>query len=292
MSERDMLDILLYNLYEENNSYDKIKIEKLKQLTDKYKINIEDLYNRYIWLKNMNIDPNFCHLEENHKLIYKIFDAYSTMLNENDIEYYYTSGILAYLLVNKKLERYHHDLDIFVNMKDLDKLEKVCNKYNFSFERKLGDRGDGTKRVMLKMYYEDRKDIPITVFMYTREKDNTIIQKDYFIDESRNKYVEYIYNSPQVSKLSFSDVPNYHNNIKYYSITLEALFLCKTGNRPKDIYDCTIFSGAIDKNKLKELEEEFNYNLPNIVIDAKDDVFSKFIFETVNKIRILKNDRL
>jgi len=214
MSERDMLDILLYNLYEENNSYDKIKIEKLKQLTDKYKINIEDLYNRYIWLKNMNIDPNFCHLEENHKLIYKIFDAYSTMLNENDIEYYYTSGILAYLLVNKKLERYHHDLDIFVNMKDLDKLEKVCNKYNFSFERKLGDRGDGTKRVMLKMYYEDRKDIPITVFMYTREKDNTIIQKDYFIDESRNKYVEYIYNSPQVSKLSFSDVPNYHNNIK------------------------------------------------------------------------------
>lgn len=288
MSKKDMLDILLYNIYEDTNCSDEVTNKKLKILANDYNTNIDYLYKRYIWLKNMCIDPNFCHLDENHEVIYKIFDEYNKMLNENEIEYYYTSGILAYLLVNKELERYHHDLDIFINMKDLDKLEEVCNKYNFSFERKIGDRGDGTKRVMLKMYYRDRIDIPITVFMYIREKDNSIIQKDYFMDESGKKYVEYIYNSPLITKLSFSDIPNYHNNIKYYSITLEALFLCKTGNRPKDIYDCNIFSRAVDLDKLKELENTFKHNIPNTVIDAKEDAFSKFIFEKKSKSKVLK----
>lgn len=287
MNKKDMLDILLYNIYEENSS-NEIKNEKLKIIANEYNINIDDLYKRYVWLKNMNINPNFCHLEENHKLVYKIFDEYNKMLNENGIEYYYTSGILSYLLVNKELERYHHDLDVFVNMNDLEKLEKVCSKYNFSFERKLGNRTDDTQRIMLKMYCCDNPDIPITVFMYVREKDSSIIQKDYFIDEKGNRHVEYIYNSPSISKLSFSDIPNYHNNIRYYSITLEALFLCKTGNRPKDIYDCNIFSDDVDKEKLKELKEAFKHNFPNIIVNAKNDAFSEFIFEEQSKMKVLK----
>ena len=76
------------------------------------------LKQRYIWLKYMNIDPNLVHLKENHLLVYEIFDKYSQMLNENDIEYYYSGDILAYLLVGKELERNHHDLDVFINMDD------------------------------------------------------------------------------------------------------------------------------------------------------------------------------
>ena len=200
------------------------------------------------------------------------------MLNENNIEYYYTSGILAYLLAEKELERYHHDLDVFINMENLRKLEQICNSYGFSFERKIGDRGDGTKRVMLKMYYQDIIDIPITVFMYVREKDGSILQKDYFFNECQEELVEYIHNSPVISKLSFSETPKIHNNIRYYSITPEALFLCKTGNRPKDIYDCTVFKDIVDMEKLKKLTAAFKNNLPNNVVDAKVDEFSKFIF--------------
>lgn len=287
MDKKDMLDILLYNICEDNSSCDETKRERLQILANEYNVNVDDLYKRYIWLKNMDINPNFCHLDENHKLIYKIFDEYSKMLNENGIEYYYTSGILAYLLVNKELERYHHDLDVFVNMNDLEKLEKICNEYNFSFERKFGIRSNNTQRIMLKMYYRDIPDIPITVFMYVKEDDMSIVQKDYFIDEKDNKYVEYIYNSPQIARLSFSDKPNYHNNIKYYSITLEALYLCKTGNRPKDIYDCGIFVDTIDKGKLKDLEQAFEFNYPNTIITAKDDPYYNFIFRYKNKKRIL-----
>lgn len=292
MSERDKLDILLYNTYINMNAENHCT-DGLELIAEHYKVNVDYLHNRYLWLVNMAIDPNYCHLEENHALVYSIFDEYNKMLNENNIEYYYTSGILAYLLANKDLERYHHDLDIFINMEHLEKLEQICGNYNFSFKRKIGDRGDGTKRVMLKMYYKNIIDIPITVFMYLKEKDGSITQKDYFIDENNRKLVEYIHNSPTISKLSFSELPKFHNNIQYYSITPEALFLCKVGNRPKDIYDCKIFSHIIDNEKLKELKMAFKNNLSNDVVYAEDDDFSSYIFKNKFIEKVLKKyDRL
>ncbi len=144
--------------------------------------------------------------------------------------------------------------------------------------------------ILYLQYYDDKIDIPITIFMYARKKDNSIIQKDYFIDENGQKYVEYIYNSPSISELSFSNFPNFHNEIKYYSITPEALFLCKSGNRPKDIYDCNVFKHIIDISKLKKLEESFKNNLPNTIIKAENDEYSNYIFEnnTLKKV-LVKN---
>lgn len=286
MSEKDRLDILLYNVYS-NISDDNPSTSKLKLIAEYYKVSVDYLHQRYLWLVNMGINPNYCHLDENHALIYKIFDEYNKMLNENSIEYYYTSGILAYLLADKDLERYHHDLDIFINMEHLERLEQICYNYNFSFKRKIGERGDGTKRIMLKMYHKDIVDIPITVFMYVREKDGSITQKDYFIDENGRELVEYIHNSALISKLSFSDLSKDHNGVQYYSITPEALFLCKTGNRPKDIYDCTIFKNIIDKDKLEILNEAFKHNLPNKIVEANDDEFSNYIFENRVNRRVL-----
>ena len=216
-SFNDEIDILIYNYF--SNCIEK---EKFYKFIKSNQLDYHKLEERYLWLKKMNIDPNIIHLGENHKKIYEIFDKCNLMFNENKVEYYYTSGILSYLLVNKDLQRYHHDLDIFVNMHDLEKLEQVCCSYGFTFKRQLGNRNDGTKRVMLKMYYEDAIEIPITLFMYVRCEDNSIEQNDYFIDGNRF-YLEKIYNSPLVVDLSFSNEPKYHNNIEYFSITLEAL---------------------------------------------------------------------
>ena len=180
----DLLDIKLFNIIENEILTDIEKEKQLLELAYLNNIDIKKIYQRYFWLKQMDINPNVIHLRENHKIIYEIFGEYTKMLNDEKIEYYYTSGILSYLLVDKPLERYHHDLDIFINMNDLQKLESICKNYNFSFYRKLGERGDGTKRVMLKMYYKDIFNIPITVFMYVKEVDLSVIQKDYFTDEN------------------------------------------------------------------------------------------------------------
>lgn len=281
----DLLDIKLFNIIENEPLKDKEK--ELLELADLNNIDIKKIYQRYFWLKQMGINPNVIHLKENHKIIYEIFSEYTKMLNDEKIEYYYTSGILSYLLVDKPLERYHHDLDIFINMNDLQKLESICKNYNFSFYRKFGERGDGTKRIMLKMYYKDIFNIPITVFMYVKEVDLSVIQKDYFTDENGNEFVEYMYNSPEIARLSFSDIPHYYNNIKYYAISLEALYLCKNGNRPKDIYDCSCFADYIDRDKLKSLEDAFKANKPNITVSAKDDPFYNFIFLKPEKAKVL-----
>lgn len=268
LSIKDQEDIVLYNFFE--------LVKATEDIVDE---EIENRYQRYLWLKEMNINPNEIHLEESHEEILYIFDRYNKMLNENGIEYYYTSGILSYLLVNRELERYHHDLDIFINMKDLEKLEKISGLYGFTFERKLGKRQDGTDRIMLKMKYCDHDDIPITVFMYIREKDGSITQNDYYIDENNKHLVERIYNSKTIVDLSFLDSPIKHNGIDYYSITLEALYLSKKGNRPKDIYDCKIFEKEIDQEKLKKLEESFKSNKANKVENATEDTYYDFIFK-------------
>ncbi|MGM9834392.1 MAG: hypothetical protein ACI31M_01250 [Bacilli bacterium] len=268
----DEMDILIYNYF----SY-LIEKEKFYNYIKSNQLNYSDLEKRYLWLKKMNIDPNIIHLNENHQSIYEIFDKCNVMFNENNVEYYYTSGILSYMLINKELQRYHHDLDIFVNMNDLKKLEQVCINYGFTFKRQIGDRNDGTKRVMLKMYYENTLEIPITLFMYVRREDNTIEQNDYFIDDGKF-YIEKIYNSPLVVNLSFSDEPKYHNNIKYFAITLEALYLSKIGNRPKDIYDCSQFEKHLDLHKVEKLKNEISNNKQNEVFTADNDPYYDFIF--------------
>lgn len=277
----DEIDILIYNYF----SYS-IGKEKINNFIKSNQLDYIDLEKRYLWLKNMNIDPNTIHLNENHQRIYEIFDKCNVMFNENNIEYYYTSGILSYILINKELQRYHHDLDIFVNMSDLEKLEQVCCNYGFTFKRQIGDRNDGTKRVMLKMYYENALEIPITLFMYVRQEDNTIEQNDYFIDGGKF-YIEKIYNSPLVVNLSFSDEPKYHNNIKYFAITLEALYLSKIGNRPKDIYDCSQFEDYLDLYKVKKLQNEISNDKQNEVFVAYNDPYYDFVFsefESKNKV--------
>ena len=118
-------------------------------------------------------------LRLNHNLILELFDKFNMLLSDNNIDHYYTSGILPYVLTGHSLVRYHHDLDVFINMDDLERLENICEDYNFIFRRQLGARDDGTERRTLKTYYKGL-DIPITLFMFVREKDgSSFVGKSY-----------------------------------------------------------------------------------------------------------------
>lgn len=202
-------------------------------------------------------------LRLNHKLILELFDKFNMLLSDNNIDHYYTSGILPYVLTGHSLVRYHHDLDVFINMDDLERLENICEDYNFIFRRQLGDRDDGTERRTLKTYYKGL-DIPITLFMFVREKDGSITQKDYYFTENGELFVEDIFNSKKCAELSFSEEMYYHNNIPYKSISIEALYLSKISmNRPKDIEDCKIMKEYVNFDKLNTLIEEYKMNKEN-----------------------------
>lgn len=258
-SNKDLIDYLIVYLHEQLETKKITKDFFLKQVNlikeidlKEYQSGIEVL-NRLKWLKDMKLEHTDTGLEENHKKVYEIFDKLNVLINNNNIDHYYTSGILAYTLTNTPLQRFHHDIDVFVNEKDLEKIEKLSADYNFDFQRKLGDRPDGTKRVVLKMNYKDYN-IPITVFMIERSKDGTIIQNDYYYNSDNKLMVEKTYNSPECVELCFDEVSRFHNEIPYKSITLEALYKCKEGARFKDIYDCNIMKDYINKDKLLKLE--------------------------------------
>lgn len=298
MYKEDILDIMIYNIFDKLNFNESEENKKEVFSLIRNQFNVKDdivaiLYQRYVWLKNMNINPNIIHLRENHCVVMDIFNKCNKMFNENAIEYYYTSGILSYLFVNKDLERYHHDLDIFVNMKDIHKLESICFENGFSLEKKIGDRDSHSKRVMLKLYSQEHREIPITIFMYVRQKDGSIIQNDYFIEDNGKLRLEKMFNSAEIVNLSFSDIPLYYKGIKYFAITPEALYLSKENGRKKDMYDCHIFDCCVDGEKLKLLKTAICNNGKNEVIDAILDPYYEFIYSDFNsKMRILKNDRL
>ena len=228
-------------------------------------------------------------LKLNHKLILELFDNFNKLLSDNNIDHYYTSGILPYVLTGHELVRYHHDLDVFINMEDLPKLESICPEYDFEFKRQLGDRDDGTMRRTLKTYYKEL-DIPITLFMFVRERDGSITQKDYYFTEEGELYVEDMYNSKDCAELSFSETKNYHNEIPYKSISFEALYLSKISmNRPKDIEDCKIMKDYVDFKKLDRLINAYKVNKINKSFKVVNQEENDFIMNN-EKSKIYKKD--
>ncbi|MBR6778585.1 MAG: hypothetical protein IKM43_00310 [Clostridia bacterium] len=275
--DKDILDFILVYISKLEHRVSKIVFNELSLKTG---LAYDELMSRCEWLHEMDLEG--VQLSKNHKELYEIFDSLNILFQENNIEHYYTSGILSFLLVGQELERYHHDIDVFVNETDLEKLEAVSQIYGFSFYRKLGDRKNGTKRIMLKMQFKEI-DIPITVFMYEREKDNSITQKDYYYDLNGNLMVELIYNNELSAKLSFNDEIKYFHNIPYKAISLEALYLCKKGGRPKDEYDCAVFKDYVNEKNLNDLIVAVKSNKPSENVLLKDKTKIDFLTKSNDK---------
>ena len=99
---------------------------------EKYK-STSDLIERLNWIKNMNMEHPSMSLTENHQLVIETFDKFNELLNGN-FDCYYTGGLMGYLAINHQLERYHGDLDLFINEQQLIALkELVDSSQDFDF---------------------------------------------------------------------------------------------------------------------------------------------------------------
>ena len=56
--KEDLLDIKLYNIFEDESKNFEQKYQSLKELAMQYQTDYMWLKQRYIWLKYMNIDPH------------------------------------------------------------------------------------------------------------------------------------------------------------------------------------------------------------------------------------------
>lgn len=274
----DIIDYLIVTIsdYQErgllSNSDENTYFEKIAELNIYNYDSISKIHDRLAWLKEMNLTRTPIGLKESHILILKIFDEINCIMNTFAIDYYHTGGILAYLLTGHKLERYHHDLDIFVNEVDIPKLEYATRNSNFRYEMFLGKKADNTRRRVVKLHYKS-VDIPISIFIFERLDNGAVIVNDYFFDKNNNLFTVQDYNSPHCVELSFSDKWHIHNNIPYKAITIEALYNCKKGSRPKDLYDAKIMEPFVDRKIEMEIAREIISN--SEAFEVKDEKIKK-----------------
>lgn len=243
-----------------NNENNKIQSEKydfiIKYLDELYNESFGYSESRYLWIKELkNVDSSKS-LPKHHSELLNYFDLINSILYKNKINFFHASGFMGYILVNKKLERYHHDIDLYVNVSDLEFLISAFKDNGFEIEHTY-EESKNMYRHGLKIVH-DKIEIPIWLSFYEITENKAINECEYYEDKDGNLYTRKNYNSPLCSKLSLcSDV---FHNVPYNSMSLDAIYCSKEGNRKKDQYDCNIIENYVDKNKVQIIKNELSPN--------------------------------
>lgn len=220
---------------------------------------LPDLSKKLKLFKEMNLDNAKMELSENHKLIFTIFDEFNNLLN-NKFDCYYTGGLMLYIITKHDLERYHNDLDLFINENQLIELKSLVDKSNnFSFISNMDKKGVNGHEY--KIIY---KDFPISIglFIFERKEDGGLITKKYYYEdlyERRQLYLDERHFNIKYKELVFNDSIYIHNNEQYKAVSLEYIYYSKKNSRPfrpKDAYDMRYICDKIDMNLVKAIDIE------------------------------------
>ena len=227
-----------------------------KLLPEKYPT-AEALANRLGWLKGMNMEDMEMPLSENHQIVEETFDQINKLLG-NKFDYYHTGGLMGYLASGKPLERYHGDLDFFINENQLLTLKNlVDNNPNFKMISSLETKENNGHE--FSILYKDSP-IEIGLFLFDRSNNDEIILKSYYQDEKSkgNLVCDETHLSKEYSDLAFPK-NNYksHNNIPYSVQSLEAIYSSKnTSTRMKDKHDANVIENDVDKKIVEQMLQE------------------------------------
>ena len=251
MNEEDVIDYLIVTLS------DFVRVGKLKiddifsniniitDLSSKYPTK-ESLIERLNWLKSMNMEHSQMPLSENHKLVLEVFDKFNEIIGIN-FDAYYTGGLMGYLAIKHPLERYHGDLDLFINEEQLESLyELVKQSDDFTFVSNMNDKEENGHE--FKIQYKDTP-MSIGLFLFERKSDNEIVTKEYF-HKNNNQNEELLVNEhhlvPEYAQMIFLDQIRQHNGIPYKMQSLESIYNSKKNSRTKDRYDASIIKDNIN----------------------------------------------
>ena len=228
---------------------------------DKYH-SADDLIARLNWIKGMNLEYPKMPLTENHRLVIETFDRFNELIKKN-FDCYYTGGLMGYLATGHSLERYHGDLDLFINEEQLFTLyELVQSSDDFEFVSNMDH-----KEVNGHEYKITYKGTPMSIglFLFSRLPNQELVLKEYYYlnqDPNQDLYVDEHHLSGRYASMMFSNELREHNGSFYKMQTLESIYNFKKNSRPKDRYDANIIRGFID--------EQIDYRLDNEKQDNYD----------------------
>lgn len=268
MNENDAVDTILISLNDLLNSGRITTEEVFEQVPSILKLNpekyrsAEDLIDRLKWIKAMNIEHPAMPLSKNHQLVIEVFDNFNELI-AGKFDCYYTGGLMGYLATNHELERYHGDLDLFINEEQLVALKELIDSSpDFSFISNMNH-----KEVNGHEYKITYKDTPMSIglFLFERQIDNSITTKEYYFENQNPKgqlFVDEHHFSKDYTDLSFSDTTREHKGIPYKMMSLESIYNSKKNSRPKDRYDAAIIQDNVNMliDYKLDVEKKNNYN--------------------------------
>lgn len=245
-----------------------------------------DLIARLNWIKTMNLEYPKMPLAENHKLVIETFDKFNELIQTN-FDCFYTGGLMGYLATEHPLERYHGDLDLFINEDQLFNLyELVKNSDDFKFVSNMDH-----KDVNDHEYKITYKDTPMSIglFLFSRLPNQEIVLKKYYYpnqDPRQDLHVDEHHLSGKYAAMMFSNQIREHNGTSYKMQTLESIYNSKKNSRPKDKYDANIIQDFIDKqiDYRLDTEKEDNYDINHkVAINSVVQQIEKVMKKPINK---------
>ena len=251
MNEQDVIDYLVVAL-NDLAERGQIKVDDIfsnigliTSLSEKYSTK-EELISRLNWLKSMNMTHPQMPLSDNHQLVLETFDKFNQLIG-TDFDSYYTGGLTGYLATNHPLERYHGDLDLFINEEQLLPLYELINQSDeFEFISNMDNKEKNGHE--FKIQYKGTP-MSIGLFLFERKPDNEVVIKEYY-HKNNNSDEELLVNeqhlAPNYAQMIFSNDVKLHNNIPYRMQSLESIYNFKKNSRPKDRYDASIIKDSVD----------------------------------------------
>ena len=223
----------------------------------------DDLMKRLNWLKSMNMEYPQMPLSENHKLVIDAFDKFNQIIGTN-FDAYYTGGLMGYLATDHPLERYHGDLDLFLNEEQLESLyELIQQSDEFKFISNMDHKEENGHE--FKIQYKGTP-MSIGLFLFERKPDNEIVIKEYY-HRDNNQDNELLVNeqhlAPKYAEMIFSNQVRQHNGISYKMQSLESIYNAKKNSRPKDRYDANLIKDSINLmiDYRLDTEKQKNYDV-------------------------------
>ena len=224
-------------------------VEEMKSILNKMFIN--------------QIDGNMS-LEENHQLINDSLSKFTKLFNEYGIDYYIVGALPCFIKLGEPLFRYHDDIDIMVNEKDIPKVREIfeCNGYDFCDDRfpdihRLREITE-TKIPHTVLAQNKKNEFHFGFFCFRREIDNSITLREYSHKiEDENVVVnitEHEFGTVGTN-LRYDDIPIVYLDTSFRTSTVESVYLLKSyTKRPKDITDLNKLEPFINRERIFTLQ--------------------------------------
>ena len=273
LSEKEVikeLSQIVYRLLRNNEEMYNFSLGVIRNINPQICPSIEEMKNYLSRMFSNEIDRNMS-LEENHSLINETIIKFTTIFNQNGIDYYIVGALPCFLKIGIPLFRYHDDIDIMINEDDIPKVAEIIELSGYKF---YDDRFPSLERYQemeqnkpphTVLAQNPNNEFHLGFFTFKREKDNSITMREYSHRLEDGKVVVDVLERQSDligTELRYDERPTQYMGTSFKTSTIESVYALKEyTKRPKDITDIQKLKPYIDKQKLDSLKQHPNKNV-------------------------------